>query len=516
MNARRLLVAYAAANALLYSLLLPLWEGFDEPFHFGYVQRLANGRGLPDPRSTTLSGEAGASILLAPASPVVKHNLPQVTSYSEYFALPLPARRKLRRGLYDIPSGLRWRPSQFVNYEAHHPPLAYLLLAFPERLLAPAPLPARVAILRIVIALTGSFLLLFGADRLFSQLGLSHVYRDAALFCLFSIQMIWATLAHIGNEWLAVPIAVWTLVTLDRYDLNPSRRSAVVSALIFSMGLLTKAYFLAFGPLFIGVFVVKRRWRDLALACALAGVLAGPWYARNVARYGSLTGMQEARAGAGPQAILGALPTLDWLSAISSSLRGSLWTGNNSFLTFSSNTLNLLIVVGLAALLCWAVSLRHTAAEWITLSYCLSFVLALGYDAIASYIFTLGAAVGPSRWYAEVLGAPLLGLALLGASRWRTPGKAVACSLVILFAYLAAATYLLKLIPLYGGQEGKATVGKIFTLYAHHLGPLATNLDTVTLAPAAVIFSLAGLVAALVVIQLVLLVRDIATHEERS
>jgi len=42
-----LLIGFAAANAVLYSALLPLWEGFDEPFHFGYVQRLANGRGFP-------------------------------------------------------------------------------------------------------------------------------------------------------------------------------------------------------------------------------------------------------------------------------------------------------------------------------------------------------------------------------------------------------------------------------------------------------------------------------------
>lgn len=57
---RRFLIAYAFLNAVLYSLLLPLWEGFDEPFHFGYVQQLANGQGLPDPRTTRLSGELGA------------------------------------------------------------------------------------------------------------------------------------------------------------------------------------------------------------------------------------------------------------------------------------------------------------------------------------------------------------------------------------------------------------------------------------------------------------------------
>ena len=32
-----LLIAYGVANALLYATLLPLWEGFDEPFHYSYV-----------------------------------------------------------------------------------------------------------------------------------------------------------------------------------------------------------------------------------------------------------------------------------------------------------------------------------------------------------------------------------------------------------------------------------------------------------------------------------------------
>ena len=51
MNARTLLVAYALVNAALYSVLLPLWEGFDEPFHFAYIQQLGNWQGLPDPRT---------------------------------------------------------------------------------------------------------------------------------------------------------------------------------------------------------------------------------------------------------------------------------------------------------------------------------------------------------------------------------------------------------------------------------------------------------------------------------
>ena len=48
------ILCFGIINACLYSALLPLWEGFDEPFHFAYVQQLANGWGLPDARTAQL------------------------------------------------------------------------------------------------------------------------------------------------------------------------------------------------------------------------------------------------------------------------------------------------------------------------------------------------------------------------------------------------------------------------------------------------------------------------------
>ena len=164
----RLLLVYAALNAVLYSMLLPLWEGFDEPFHFGYVQQLANGEGLPDVRSARLSREVWESILRAPASDPVKSNLPQVVAYTEYFSWPAERRSAARQSLRDIPPDYRWQLSSAGNYEAHHAPLAYLLLAGPERLLAGIPLPPRVLILRIMAALAGAFAgALAGAFTLF-------------------------------------------------------------------------------------------------------------------------------------------------------------------------------------------------------------------------------------------------------------------------------------------------------------------------------------------------------------
>jgi hypothetical protein len=493
---RRWLIAYAVVNALLYSLLQPLWEGFDEPFHFGYVQYLSNGQGLPDPRKDHLSLEVGTSLLLAPASREVKHNLPQVTSFDSYFELPLAARIGARGKLDAISVEQRSKPSQFTNYEAHHPPLAYLLLAPIERLFAGIFLRARVAILRIVVALAGSLLLLAGAEQLFPQLGIPEPFDVAALFCLLSSQMLWATIAHVANDWFAVPIATWALVALNRYFARSTMRGAVSAAGILSAGLLTKAYFLAFLPVFAVAFALRRRWRDMLAAGAMIAVFAGPWYLRNIARYGVLTGTQEARGGVGLLSVLRGATSPQWVIAIPASLRWAVWTGNNSFLSFSSHTLNFFILACSIALLLWAVS-HHTSAEWITFAYCAIFVLALVYAGLASYVYTHGVATSPSPWYAQAISAPLLGLASLGASRWRSFGSVIACVIALVAGYILAATYALKLIPWYGGYAGNASAGPIFTLYTHHFRTLSENLNSVAMAPAGVIFALAAIAIAL-------------------
>ncbi|MBI3679624.1 MAG: hypothetical protein HY235_04440 [Acidobacteria bacterium] len=41
---------------------------------------------------------------------------------------------------------------------------------------------------------------------------------------LLSCQMTWATIAHVSNDWLAEPVAVWTLVALISYGASPRWR----------------------------------------------------------------------------------------------------------------------------------------------------------------------------------------------------------------------------------------------------------------------------------------------------
>src|SRR5678815_2292967 len=96
------LLAYGALNAILYSTLLPLWDGFDEPFHYSFVQHLARTRELPVTGHTPISGEVQRSLELAPASHLVQRNLPFVTTFADYFHLPPEERDKRRLELTEL------------------------------------------------------------------------------------------------------------------------------------------------------------------------------------------------------------------------------------------------------------------------------------------------------------------------------------------------------------------------------------------------------------------------------
>ena len=349
-----LLLTYGAANALLYSSMLPLWEGFDEPFHFGYVQYLANGYGLPDPRTAFLSQEIGSSILIAPASQVVQVNLPEVKTYSEYFSFPSNQRAALRKQLDEIRPEGRRQNSHFLNYEAHHAPFAYLLLALPERALAGVSLPRRVLVLQSNRGIRRGSFALRGSRN--SVPGAWHP-RAVQLRCHLLRVFVSDDLGYDSarRKRLAFGPARGLVIGIDDSLLEkPQSRTGLLMAGVLSLGLLTKAYFIAFVPMVFILCLTNKRIQDLMLITAVLLAAAGPWYTRNILRYGSLTGMQESRAGIGVAAAIHSAPLLNWPRVIQTSVRAALWTGNNSFMAFSGVTLAAIVAIWLISLVFWA------------------------------------------------------------------------------------------------------------------------------------------------------------------
>jgi hypothetical protein len=328
---------------------------------------------------------------------------------------------------------------------------------------------------------------------------MAEPFGAMAVFCLLSSQMTWATIAHVSNDWLAVPLAVWTLVFTIRCAAVPSARNVALASLSVSAGLLTKAYFVAIEPVVFGV-CAWRGWRRLALHCAIVAAAAGPWYFRNRVLYGTVTGTAEARAGFGPSAVLHNALSLDWPKVMRDSIRFALWTGNNTFRPFSTSTIDFLILLYAAGLLLWAIGPKRRA-EWIALLYCGLFGLALAYAAVLEHLSTWGVSSVPSPWYAQVIAAPLIALTFLGAARRGTAGKALAAGIAMLCGYILAVTYLFRLIPTYSGFEGRASMGAVLRLYRTRFAEVIEKLGHAALGPPAFVFSLVFLAIALMLIQ---------------
>lgn len=455
-----LLLAFAGVQAILYSSLMPLWEGFDEPWHYGYVQTLASGHLLPVLGQTRLSAEVQQSVRLVPVSHVVQRNWPELQTFDQYFRLTPEARADQRRKLEQIPRDTTENAG--ANYEIQQAPLAYAILAPIGFVLQKASMPVRILWLRIVNALLCAVATFAGARYLFKSLALTDRQCQLGSFCIFACQMYWATTAHIASDGIALSLSIWFFAAIA--DGTRPTRLAIVTAL----GLLTKAYFLplaAYAFFFIG-------WKRIALVLAIAG----PWYARNLFLYHNLTGLLM--AGIPWYVALTGLTKVPWAHTIPYMLRATLWTGNNSFTTFNSFTLNLLLT--LFAIGCGAGLLPCTRAFARLLGAMAIFSAAVIYVVGNDVILQHGTSAGAEPWYTLPLLPPIVAIAIRGASRFRP----LAIGFVLLSAYICIATYLVKLIPLYGGYpEGRSTLRGILTWYATSGRELTGMLSTISLAP---------------------------------
>ncbi|MDQ2775768.1 MAG: hypothetical protein M3Y57_12750 [Acidobacteriota bacterium] len=201
-----------------------------------------------------------------------------------------------------------------------------------------------------------------------------------------------------GNDALAIPLTVLFLGTLVRVAKLQQRKAGefVFLSGVLAAGLLTKAYFVAFVPVFGALFLSKRIRATLTtstatISAALLILVAGPWYARNLMLYQSLSGSQESVSGVGFAQAITAIPKINWVSSALSFSRWSLWTGDWSFVSFSKPTLNvevLLILIGVAIYIRRYRSIGMHE-PWLGAA-CVSFLLGLIYQTCVTFVSSHG------------------------------------------------------------------------------------------------------------------------------
>ncbi len=497
---RRAVTGLAALAAVLYCLLMPLWEGWDEPYHYGVVQSVGIERRLSDTFRTTLSEEVRRSTLLAPASAAVQRDHPEVTSFEEFRALDYGARMRLRRELRALDPALQYRLSGAVNFEAQQAPLAYGLMAVADRLLAGAALVDRVLALRLTVALLAVVATALGVFRLGDALELPEpILLTAAALALFT-QSFLATVCRISNDWLAVALAPWLLVSGVAVVRHASPRHAWWFGSAMAADLLSKASLLAFTPLMALVAVVlavrRRLTWSVGAGLALPLTVAVPWYARNVALYGSLSGAGGSVWNRTPGQVWEALTRIEWWRETPGFARQALWSANSNGAMFSATTLHaalaLLAAAGaLCALRLWR-DRGDRQAPLLVAAGAVLFTAALAYSIGDHCVMTGGERCALMAWYAPPLFPLAAVLAGWGLTAGGRAGRWLAAALVCLWTYIFAATWVVKLIPIYAGYpHGSVKLAALASWYAANWREAHQVFGAVTLGPVWLVYTLA-------------------------
>lgn len=481
-------------NASLYSVLLPLWEGFDEAFHYAYVETLWQTGRLPVLGRTLVPNDVFRSFGLVPFSHVVHRWIPGSITFDEWFSLPQAEKEQRRRELELIPS--EPATSSRPNYQAHQPPLPYVALALLDWPMSKAPITIRVLALRLLASAISAILLYFGATALFRTLEIPERFANAALFTIFCSQMLYATIAHVANDWLAVGVSALFIAALVKFFKKPDRRSALIAASWLAMGLLAKAYFLVFAVLALAVAVPLVWRRRTRMQTVLGGAvlilaLAGPWYIRNVILYGNVAGTHEAFDGIGIRQALAAAPHIDWVATTGFLARGAIWTGNDSFTSFSRSTLNIVLGLVFVALATWGFRRRAIQpAERIVFAAIVLFSIAIAYASCVLFAHDNGAVPGASPWYAPVLLAPVMALAYLGMARWKRFGPLLAGCTITIWTWILIATWTVKLFPMYSGAgAAPMRLHDVWNWYVQGAAAHAGDLSLLALAPAPLLYA---------------------------
>lgn len=509
---RHLVLAMGLANGLLFSCALPLWEGFDEPVHYGYVESVSLAQRLPVLRQTTVSQEIRDSLQMTPLSRLLSASVPGSISFEGWTALGDAEKRRRMNALFHIPAAARREPSNFLNYEAQQAPLAYMLYAPFDRMLGGLALPSRILVLRLGGTIISCFILYFALMRLLYLLNVHGPLQLAVLACVFETEMIWAAIAHVGNDAFAIPVTAWFLASLAWTVKEPTSRNVLLLSSVFALGLVSKAYFLSFVPVFGALLIwllLHRtvRWTAITVGVLIVLTLSGPWYGRNLALYGSLSGTQQSVAGVGWREAFAAIPHIDWLQSNAEFARWSLWTGNWSFLSFSRFTLALEIWLLRAALIVYLVFWRCIQKMEIWLwAACGCFALSLIYQTCVTWASSQGVSRFAEPWYAQGVIVCIWALCFTGLARWSKGGRWIAAALVLVSSWIAAATYFAKLLPYYGGGLNRSNFGVLWHWWTSHP---TQDLATVTLAPVLLVYQMLALFSALLVLSAVIILRQL-------
>jgi Dolichyl-phosphate-mannose-protein mannosyltransferase len=275
-------LAFVLAGSF-FAFMLPLGEGFDEPWHFAYVQHMVQ-RARPPSASTPLSKEITIFLESQPVSWGLHQSFPMLQSYEEFWRDHQKAQQfdlRLRalhfgEGYTEVPSALS------AQYESHQPPLYYLavapVFAFTRRLVSFAGVFTALRIASVLMAsfvVPGSFWLA------------KTVLKSSAAACAVTTQVVlfpgvYSSVIRVSNDALAVPVACWTFLCMVLFLEKRANSYLWGLSMCVMVGLWTKAFFI---PIAAGVMLCLLYRKEKVAIRQLEHTVLSPHQLRHCRRW---------------------------------------------------------------------------------------------------------------------------------------------------------------------------------------------------------------------------------------
>ncbi|HET9217920.1 MAG TPA: hypothetical protein VFR18_13130 [Terriglobia bacterium] len=450
--------------AMLTALVVPVGEGFDEPWHMGYVQYVATTGALPPSPHLRLSREMQEFLEIGPVGTVLDRLYPKLQSHDSYWMADPETRNQKDTRARNLRFSAAYveADSGFEQYESHQPPLYYLLCAPVFKLWTATSLPSAFLLVRIWSVLIASTLipLTFLLSREVSQ---SVSIANAATLLTAMFPGIYPDLVRVSNDALAVPLATAACLMLARYVRTRSTRDAGGLGLILLTGLATKAFFIPiFGCVLLNMLMLRA---PLVAGSFLALTLPG-WifYIRNATITGSFTGLPETvQAQTSVVSSFTVVLQIDWIGVIRLAAATHIWTGFWSLLPLRSwmhQTVFCVFLLASAGFVLHLLKSKHATARVLSVLY-ITYLLALMYYATQTFQSTTQAII--QGWYITPFVAFEACVFTLGVAQLLKGGYRTAAVSIAAFALLALLIYgtLFVAAPYYTGFTSHAPSGHL-------------------------------------------------------
>lgn len=317
---------------LLWTILFfPVWEGFDEPAHFCYVQHIVENHEIPTPPGKDSTDYCSVEVETTLAKLPLSFNLtdaPQLKqyNYSEYHAY---WKTKTDSIPEEIPNDLTSRQTSTQKieiWEAQHPPFPYLVLTVPYLLTSHGSFYMQFFALRITcvfITLLGLFILWKALEKSIPDpTGRLIGFAAVALHPMFFVHF-----GRISNEPMTFFLfsLTWYFCAKTFTETHVSWRTWILFGITYSLGLLSKVFFFATLPALILFFVISWLWCDAKtehrkllqgyiVTLGLILIIGLPWYLYQRFAFGDISGLSSVNTNLTIGMIIDRIFSMPWIA----------------------------------------------------------------------------------------------------------------------------------------------------------------------------------------------------------